>query len=217
LIFFIARYLRCEELCGDSAAGGFSGWRLTGAFAPEYTVCSLRLWVWALAMLARGPHSESSFRTLRPALPSLLRSAYSNDVKIRGLAFRAVLSLADGPVQRIQAVLESGVVHRLTECLESADEDIQTHTSTTMYLIVSRGKDDQVKWVVDAGLIQALPTLLSSQVEIVRARGCAIVRALAERRSTAVNRLIDFVGPKMVEMVLSLRSHLACVPLPNTC
>ncbi|KAG7250669.1 hypothetical protein CRUP_033937, partial [Coryphaenoides rupestris] len=73
--------------------------------------------VWALSNLCRGKNPPPAFEKVSPCLPVLSRLLFSSDPDLLADACWALSYLSDGPNDKIQAVIDSGVCRRLVELL----------------------------------------------------------------------------------------------------
>lgn len=73
--------------------------------------------VWALSNLCRGKSPPPAFESVRAALPLLGNLLYSKDADLLADTCWALSYLSDGPNEKIQAVIETGVCKRLVELL----------------------------------------------------------------------------------------------------
>jgi importin subunit alpha-1 len=76
----------------------------------------LRNATWTLSNFCRGK-PQPPFEQSKPALPALERLIHSNDEEVLTDACWALSYLSDGSNDKIQAVIEAGVCHRLVELL----------------------------------------------------------------------------------------------------
>ncbi|XP_041109147.1 importin subunit alpha-6 isoform X2 [Polyodon spathula] len=73
--------------------------------------------VWALSNLCRGKNPPPDFSKVSPCLNVLSRLLFSSDPDVLADACWALSYLSDGPNDKIQAVIDSGVCRRLVELL----------------------------------------------------------------------------------------------------
>jgi importin subunit alpha-1 len=76
----------------------------------------LRNATWTLSNFCRGK-PQPDFEMVRPALPTLAQLIFSPDEEVLTDACWALSYMSDGPNEKIQAVIESGVIRRLVELL----------------------------------------------------------------------------------------------------
>lgn len=76
----------------------------------------LRNATWTLSNFCRGK-PQPDFEMVRPGLPTLAHLIFSPDDEVLTDACWALSYLSDGPNEKIQAVIESGVIRRLVELL----------------------------------------------------------------------------------------------------
>ncbi|KAB1275153.1 Importin subunit alpha-6 [Camelus dromedarius] len=73
--------------------------------------------VWALSNLCRGKNPPPNFSKISPCLNVLSRLLFSSDPDVLADVCWALSYLSDGPNDKIQAVIDSGVCRRLVELL----------------------------------------------------------------------------------------------------
>ena len=84
--------------------------------AQKPKLSMLRNSSWTLSNFCRGK-PQPQFASVRIALPVLAKLINSEDEEVLANACWALAYLSDGPNEKIQAVIESGVVRRLVELL----------------------------------------------------------------------------------------------------
>lgn len=119
-------------------------------------ISMLRNGTWTLSNFCRGkPQPDMACVSL--ALPVLSHLMFCNDEEVLTDACWALSYLSDGTNERIQAVLDSGVIVRLVDLLSHQAPQVKTPALRTIGNIVT-GDDHQTQAVVNSN---ALPSLLA--------------------------------------------------------
>uniref|UniRef100_A0A7S1ES96 IBB domain-containing protein n=1 Tax=Timspurckia oligopyrenoides TaxID=708627 RepID=A0A7S1ES96_9RHOD len=130
----------------------------------------LRNATWTLSNLCRGK-PQPDFSIVRHCLPTLSQLIQLQDEEVLTDACWALSYLSDGANDKIQVVIESGVVVRLVELLGCASVGIQTPVLRTLGNIVT-GDDAQTQAVIDAGALGPLGARLISPKKSIRKEAC---------------------------------------------
>lgn len=80
-------------------------------------VSMLRNATWTLSNFCRGKNPQPDWQIISPCLPILAKLLREPDEEVLTDACWAISYLSDGSNEKIQAVIESGVVRRLVELL----------------------------------------------------------------------------------------------------
>lgn len=137
-------------------------------------VSLMRNAVWTLSNLTRGK-PQPSFETVAPCIPTLAKLIYSTDEEVLTDSLWALSYLSDGPNERIQAVIESGVSRRLVELLLHHSFSVQTPALRTIGNIVT-GDDMQTQTLLNCHLLPAVNSLLSSAKKAIQKEACWTIR-----------------------------------------
>ncbi|NXU36434.1 IMA7 protein, partial [Drymodes brunneopygia] len=100
--------------------------------------------VWALSNLCRGKSPPPEFEKVSPCLPVLSRLLFNSDSDLLADACWALSYLSDGPNEKIQAVVDSGVCRRLVELLMHNDYKVASPALRAVGNIVT-GDDIQTQ------------------------------------------------------------------------
>lgn len=166
------------------------------------TLPLLRNCTWTLSNFCRGkPQPElEKVRTALPALAYLI-SSQVEDEDTRIDAAWALSYICDGDNDRIQAVVEHGVVPSLLEMCKSGSTTQIMPALRTLGNIVS-GSDTQTQAVLDAGLLQLAPTLLQNGRKSIRKETCWAISNVAAGTTAQLECLMQH--REVLSLVLEL-------------
>jgi importin subunit alpha-6/7 len=134
--------------------------RILALFVPDTKISLLRNFTWTLSNFCRGK-PQPSVELISPLLPTMAQLIYSPDGEILTDALWALSYLTDGPNDRMQQVLDTGVTRRVVELLVHPIPAVQTAALRVVGNIVT-GDDIQTQSVINAGGLPCLLSLLSS-------------------------------------------------------
>lgn len=156
--------------------------------------------VWALSNLCRGK-PQPDLQLVAPALPCL------RDLVLRGKkenlqdALWALSYVSDGDDDRIQAVVDVGVIPKLVDLLSHPSHSVITPTVRTLGNIVS-GSDRQTQAVLDAGVLDKVKALLGHARKNVRKETCWLLSNIAAGTKSQIGELVS----KTAEMSAVVRA-----------
>ena len=187
----------------------------------------LRNATWTLSNFCRGK-PQPDFEMVRPALPTLAQLIFSPDEEVLTDACWALSYMSDGPNEKIQAVIESGIIRRLVELLlnpryvivfrshglvsyasmdvwislsPSFSPAVQTPALRTIGNIVT-GNDLQTQYVINNNALPCLLALLSSPKKGIRKEACWTISNITAGNKEQIQSVIENnIIPPLVQLL----------------
>ncbi|KAI9353149.1 armadillo-type protein [Pilaira anomala] len=169
---------------------------LLAIFEDNSKISMIRNATWTLSNFCRGKNPQPNWRLIAPALNVLSKLINSNDEEVLIDTCWAISYLSDGPNERIQAVIDSGLCGRLVELLGHPATTVQTPALRSVGNIVT-GDDSQTQIVINYGALGALLQLLSSPKEPIRKETCWTLSNITAGNTNQIQAIIDsgIIGP----------------------
>ena len=160
----------------------------------------LRKGTWALSNFCRGK-PPPPFEWVSPALPTLAQLVSQQDVEILTDTCWALSYLTDGPNEKIQAVIESGVAMRLVELLMHPSPAVQTAALRTVGNILT-GDDLQTQVVINCSVLPCLLSLCSHEKTGIKKEACWALSNITAGNDAQIQAVIDAnIVPKLIHIV----------------
>ena len=173
---------------------------LVEAFDTNKRISTIRNATWTLSNLCRGKPSPD-FDNVRVCLPLLRTLINSSDFETATDATWALSYISDGTDDKIEAVLELGVINRLIELLSCPQFTIQTPALRTLGNIVT-GDDEQTQAVLNAGALPAFLDLLDHPRKNIRKETCWTLSNVTAGTSDQIQMVIESeLIAKLVEVL----------------
>ena len=146
--------------------------------------------VWSLSNMCRGK-PQPQLDIIRPCLPvlaALLQTSKNNEILVD--VCWSLSYLSDGNEQRIQAVMENNVASLLVNRLDVSVPSLINPIIRCLGNFVS-GSDAQTQAVVDCGVIEKTPVLLSTagQRKVVKKETCWLLSNIAAGTHQQINAI----------------------------
>jgi len=156
--------------------------------------------VWALSNFCRGK-PQPDLNLVAPALPFLATIVQKPSGDALMDACWALSYLSDGDDERIDAVMNTGVVPPLVSLLGSDNATVVTPVLRALGNFVS-GNDKQTQAVLDAGVLKYVPTLLEHPRKNIRKETCWLLSNIAAGTKSQISEVINSnILPTIVELV----------------
>uniref|UniRef100_A0A669DD80 Importin subunit alpha n=1 Tax=Oreochromis niloticus TaxID=8128 RepID=A0A669DD80_ORENI len=157
---------------------------LVQLLAKQNRLTMMRNAVWALSNLYKR------ITMVSPCLSVLSWLLFVNDTDILADACWALSYLSDGPNDKIQAVIDSGVCRRLVELLIHVDYKVVSPALRAVGNIVT-GDDLQTQVILNCSALQSLLQLLSSPKESIKKEACWTISNITAGNRAQIQMVID--------------------------
>lgn len=157
--------------------------------------------VWALSNLCRGKNPPPDFERVKICLPLLSKLLYSNDADLLADTCWALSYLSDGPNDKIQEVISTGVCHRLVELLAHVNQSVASAALRAVGNIVT-GDDNQTQVILDHEALRYLAHLLGSPKETIRKETCWTLSNITAGSREQIQAVINAnVFPALIDIL----------------
>merc|ERR1719440_1902340 len=167
---------------------------------PNSKMSMLRNATWTLSNLCRGK-PQPAWNMVLPALPVLAQVIFSNDDEVLADACWALSYLSDGPNEKIQAVLDTGICARVVELMGHPPASVQTPALRTAGNVVT-GDDCQTQCVINCGALPRLLALLNSPKKGIRKEACWTISNITAGTRDQIQAVIEAnIIPPLVHLL----------------
>ncbi|CAD2213705.1 Armadillo/beta-catenin-like repeat/HEAT-like repeat/HEAT repeat/Atypical Arm repeat, putative [Angomonas deanei] len=162
---------------------------LSAAMYDGASLSSIRNCSWAVANMFRKKPAVP-LEVAIPALSALAHLVYHTDTSVISDSAWSISYIGDGPAERVQAVINAGVMPRMVELLASPAHEIRMPAIRAVGNCAA-GEEAQTQLVVNLGVLPHLGNLMADSKRTVRKEVCwtisNIIAGTAEQTEAAVN------------------------------
>jgi len=167
---------------------------------PNSKMSMLRNATWTLSNMCRGK-PQPAWNMVLPALPVLAQLIFSNDDEVLADGCWALSYLSDGPNEKIQAVLDTGICARIVELMGHPPASVQTPALRTAGNVVT-GDDCQTQCVINCGALPRLLALLNSPKKGIRKEACWTISNITAGTREQIHSVIEAnIIPPLVHLL----------------
>ncbi|CAL9213457.1 unnamed protein product [Arabidopsis halleri] len=176
--------------CRDHVLSCEAMMSLLAQFNEHSKLSMLRNATWTLSNFCRGK-PQPAFEQTKAALPALERLLHSTDEEVLTDASWALSYLSDGTNEKIQTVIDAGVIPRLVQLLAHPSPSVLVPALRTIGNIVT-GDDLQTQEVINS---QALPGLLNllknTYKKSIKKEACWTISNITAGNSSQIQEVIQ--------------------------
>jgi len=170
--------------------------KLQGSFLQNLT--------WTLSNLCRNKNPHTSLQCVAEMLPSIVKLVGEADLQVKTDVCWALSYITDGPNDRIEMVLRTGIVEQLVHILQHCKEGMLVTPVLRVIGNIVTGSDTQTQRVIDYGALPAFERLLAHEKQTIQKEAAWAISNITAGTSTQIQSVID---SGLIPPLIHLLSH----------
>jgi importin subunit alpha-2 len=175
---------------------------LLACICPDIKINHLRNITWAISNLCRNKNPVPSLDTIQKLLPALAQLVVHEDKEVVSDSCWALSYITDGSSDRIQAVINIGVIQRLVLLIGSPEASLVSPSLRAIGNVVT-GSDEQTQHVLNCGALQYFDNLLRHHRSNIQKEAAWTVSNITAGQQGQIQAIIDAnLIPSLIEILI---------------
>uniref|UniRef100_F6PKL1 Importin subunit alpha n=2 Tax=Ciona intestinalis TaxID=7719 RepID=F6PKL1_CIOIN len=146
---------------------------------------------WTVSNLCRNKNPHTALPFIVQLLPTIVKLVRVDDMQVKTDVCWALSYITDGPNDRIELVLKTGVVEELVRLLKHTTDGMLLTPVLRVIGNIVTGTDQQTQRVLDLGTLEAFPKLLSHDKPTIQKEAAWTLSNITAGTQAQIQAIID--------------------------